>query len=87
MGNKVGNKVGIFIMYTNIEREGWNKTLCTPNKQTLEYMIKQILNYEERVDVIIKYKTDKCDYPLISFNNKINKKNLDISKMYKLMPR
>lgn len=77
--------MGTFVMYTNIEREGWKKTLCTKSKDTLVYMINQILNYEERINVIIIYKTAKGDYPLYSFYNKMPAKKVSIEKAYQKM--
>lgn len=77
--------MGTFIMYTNFEREGWNKTLSTQSKETLEYMIKQILSYEERVDCIIKYRTEIGEYPLYSFCNKILPKQVNINSAYERM--
>ena len=77
--------MGNFIMYTNFEREGWQKTLCTSNKETLEYVIKQILSYDEKVECIIKYKTELGDYPLYSFHNKVLPKQVSIDNAYQRM--
>lgn len=77
--------MGTFIMYTNFEREGWQKTLSTNSQKTLEYLINQILNYEETVEVIIKYKTQIGDYPLYSFCNKILPKQVNIDKAIEKM--
>ena len=78
---------GTYIVYTNISREGWHCTLKTPNRNTFEYYLMQLLTYDEPVAVITKYRADKCDYPLICFHNKITQKKIELQRAYRLLPK
>lgn len=78
---------GLYVVYTNFNREGWKKTLQTKNRDTFEYYITRIWTYDEPVSVITKYQTEKGDYPLICFHNRCTTRKPDLAKAYKLLPK
>lgn len=74
--------MGNFIMYINIENEGWKAILLTKNSQPLKYMIEEIYKYDENVEVLITYVENGKEEKLLQFNNFISERNLDLSKIY-----
>lgn len=78
---------GLYVVYTNINREGWKKTLQTPNRNTFEYYLSRLMTYDEPTAVITKYQTEKGDYPLVSFHNKCKGRTYDLQKVYRLLPK
>lgn len=75
------------IVRINIENEGWQVLLRTTQKQPLENVINEILNYDEFVKVKISYMIDTQEYPIIEFNNRKNKKQVYLQDVYRIVAR
>jgi len=79
--------MNIIVMEINIEHEGWQTLLRTTQKQPLQYMINTILNYDEYVQVRIGYLVGEEIYPLVQFDNKINRKAINLQDAYKIIEK
>lgn len=75
------------IVRINIENEGWQVLLRTTQKQPLENIINEILNYDEFVKVKISYMTDTQEYPIIEFDNRKNKKQIYLQDVYRIVAK
>ena len=73
------------IVRINIENEGWQVLLRTTQKQPLEYIINELLNYDEFVEVKISYMTDTQEYSIIEFNNRKNRKQIYLQDVYRIV--
>ena len=75
------------IVRINIENEGWQVLLRTTQKQPLENIINEILNYDEFVKVKISYIIDTQEYPIIEFNNRKTRKQIYLQELYRVVAK
>lgn len=75
------------IVRINIENEGWHVLLRTTQKQPLEYIINELLNYDEFVEIKISYMTDTQEYSIIEFDNRKNKKQIYLQDVYRMVAK
>ena len=73
------------VMQINIEHEGWDTVLLTQNTQPLDYMIKEVMNYNEYVQIRIGVIFDDRLVPVMEFDNSDKKAKVNSSKIYELI--
>lgn len=70
----------MIVMQININNEGWHTVLLTKNTQPLDYMINEVLNYDEFTQIRIGIIFEDRLVPIDEFDNKKEIKVQDIHK-------
>lgn len=78
---------GLLEMKINIEHERWFTIIKTKQKQPIEYMTEKIMEYNEFVEAKIEYVTENKTELLAEFNNEVKRKDIDLSKIYKVLKK
>lgn len=75
------------VMQINIENEGWNTVLLTQNTQPLDYMIKEVMGYNEYVQIRIGVIFDDRLVPVMEFDNEDKKKKPNVAQIYNCLTK
>ena len=77
----------VYVIYTNVNRTGWNIILETPNRRLFQDTLYALFDVKEHISVISKYRSDYGDYLLACFHNHDAKNSIDLSKTYRFLPK